>query len=584
MSEHCTVALDWLARQGVGLPEGEGEAAAHAAHVAACPRCSATLRRYRSFDKACNESLQHQPSPESESQFLRAAAISTQRITELELQGAAEASLEHHPAPEAEERLLRAARAQRASRPPRRRILAIGAALATAAALLLAWFSWPGAPPEVPPVEPVATASEAPGGFVVLGGGPVTVDGRPWEGTGTLPALEGHTLATGSEARIELSDSGDRITIEADSRIDIAAWGPKHTRLVLEAGTLEATVSPRPAEHPFEVLTPQARVVVVGTRFSVALTHQAETIVRTVEGLVRVERSDGEVLGLLSAGQELRVSSPDPTLEERVAQAPVKSLRNAPSTPNAKPGKETFLQPAEPLDPALEPPALEPLEQARAWLGEGQDDKAIALLQALPSDDWERDALLGDAHRITGRLELAEQAYARALSLSPHPPASLLAELATLQSERGRLGEAAATWRRYLEDHPEGREAPTAHLALGELALDELQQSDAERHLRAVLDKAPSAPISATALALLGRALIEQERWDDAEALFAPLAERSAGPCAEPALVGLIRVRIAQDRPREAAALVDRYHQRFSSGARAHELELLEQAIEERRR
>jgi hypothetical protein len=83
---------------------------------------------------------------------------------------------------------------------------------------------------------------------------------------------------------------------------------------------------------------------------------------------------------------------------------------------------------------------------------------------------------------------------------------------------------------------------------------------------------------------LLGRALIEHQRWDDAEALFAPLAERSGGPCAEPALVGLIRVRIAQDRPREAAALVDRYHQRFSSGARTHEVGLLEQAIEERQR
>ncbi len=573
MSERCTAARDWLARQGVGQSEGESEAAAHAAHVAACPACSTVMQRYRAFEEACDVALDHLPAPQAAQRFVRAAGTSAPSVAELELRSAAEEALLHRPAPAAEHRLLEAARAQRASHPPRIALATGAAALAIAAALLLALLSWLDAPPPGRPSIELATVPEAAAGFVVQASGWVTVDGQRWDDASAMPAGAGRSLATGPEARFELSEGTDQITVGADSRLDITAWGPEHTALLLGAGTLEASVGPRPAEHPFEVITPQARVVVVGTRFTVVVTQQAGTVVRTLEGLVRVERGDGELLGLLSAGQELRVPGLEPASAEPVDLPTT-------STPQPPPAQEAILRHSEP--PSQESPAMEPLDQARAWLGEGQDDKAIALLQALPADDWERDALLGDAHRIGGQPDLAEEAYTRALERSTAPPAPLLAELAILQGERGRTREAGATWNRYLSAFPGGEEAPKAHLALGELALAELQQAEAERHLRAVLDQAPDSAQAVAALVLLARELFEQQRWDYAEALFAPLTERPTGPCVEPALVGLIRVRIAQDRTSEAAALIEHYRQHFPSGRRTHEVELLQQALGDR--
>jgi len=589
MSERCDRARDWLARQGVGLPEGEQLTASQAAHVASCPSCRATLQRYRAFAQASEEELDHEPAPHAAERFTQAARAAVEGLPELALRSAAEAALEHRPGPEAAHRLLEAARAQRdAARRPLPR-LGIGIALALAAALLLALLSWDALGPAESPLEPViATPSEllpaddgpprpAPrlaAETLVRTTGSVTLDGQPWTGEGLSPSVAGRSLATGPGGAVAISDGGDHLSIGAESEARIAAWGPEHTRLILQRGSLEATVSPRSPEHPFEVLTPQARIVVVGTRFSVAVTPGAETIVRTLEGLVRVERSDGALLELVAAGQELRVSTPAPDPVRGDVPPPL-SGSPPPEPPQAQ---EALLQHGE---PRATPRALDPLEQARAWLGEGQDDMALSVLQALPADDWERDALLGDAHRIGGRLAEAEQAYTRALSNTPLPPGSVVAELATVQQARGRHSEAAVTWARYLAAYPRGSEAPSAHLALGLWALEQEAPEEADEHLRAVLSLAPDSPQAVEALVSLARQLFEQERWKEAEALFTPLTE-GAGPCAEPALVGLIRVSLGQGRHREAAALVERYHLQYPSGARAHEVELLEQMLPSR--
>jgi ferric-dicitrate binding protein FerR (iron transport regulator)/predicted negative regulator of RcsB-dependent stress response len=573
MTDRCTAARDWLARQTVGFPVDDHEAAAtHAAHVADCPDCATLLRLYQAFGAGSAEALAHAPVPGSAERFVQAAVVAAPAAAGPDLS----AALEHRTAPDAEGRFLAAARAQRAPRTARRsrHALALGTALALAAALLLALIAWPEVPGDSPSPAPLVAVPEAGPAMVAQATGLITVDGRVWAGPSAAPLGPGSALVTGSEARLELSDGSDRIIIGADSRLDIAAWGPEHTRLVLAAGSLQASVAPRQADQPFEVLTPQARVVVVGTRFTVLVTELAETIVRTSEGLVRVERGDGSLLGAVSAGQELRVPTPPESTD-------LASVLPAPSAdiPRSSHEQTAFAQTREPPLTAPAAPSVSPLEQARAWLGEGQDDKAIALLQALPADDWQRDALLGDAHRIEGRLDLAEAAYARALERADHPPAHLLADLASVQQAGARGVEAAETWRRYLTEHPSGAELPTAHLAVAQATLEAGESDVAEGHLQAVLEAAATPAQANTALALLGRQLIEQQRWDDAEALFAPRVDQGDGPCAELAMVGLIRVRLAQGHPEDAAALIALYQKRFPAGERAHEIELLQGAL-----
>lgn len=108
-----------------------------------------------------------------------------------------------------------------------------------------------------------------------------------------LPA--GHTLRTGPDdslavlhlndgTRLELSPAGQLRLPETDGRS--GGW-----RFVLAAGLLQADVKPRPKDSPLLVVTPQAEVVVLGTRFTVSAAEPAATGVATESGLVRVVRT-----------------------------------------------------------------------------------------------------------------------------------------------------------------------------------------------------------------------------------------------------------------------------------------------------
>jgi ferric-dicitrate binding protein FerR (iron transport regulator) len=111
---------------------------------------------------------------------------------------------------------------------------------------------------------------------------------------GMAPAKPGHSLMPGeglvsvgpkSGASVKYADD-TRFQIRGDTIIRELAEGPGK-RIVLSQGSFATSVSHQPAEAPMEILTPVARITVVGTRFSVACGLEA-TRVTVDEGRVRL--------------------------------------------------------------------------------------------------------------------------------------------------------------------------------------------------------------------------------------------------------------------------------------------------------
>ena len=594
----CDSARRWLASSGVGQTDQVAEdSAAFAAHVAKCAECTALLRRYEAFTTDCRVACSHELDAEAEARFLSAAEGLTAHTTDYpSIVEALREKLDHKPSEVAEPAFLDAARRQRhaeTSGPGRpRRAWKPLVAVASAAAAVLAVVVWnhstsgPGPGMSGPrfPTEPeqqtVAVASHS---------GRVLVDDEPLAGDQGAIARAGTTISTGEASHVEIHDGSDAwITVDSESNVEIVEWRPQAARLLLRLGTVRAKVTHRESDELFEIATPSARVTVVGTEFSVTHTALGSTTVNATSGTVRVERKDGSLAGFVSAGATLRVDAEvavtEPPTTSVVARAPQSPSRNEPpadvdstipegeeeppSSPDegAKPGDETATR------------AATPLQRARSLLAEGEVDKAITLLLDMPAADWRRDALLGDAYQLAGQYRAAEKAYRDCLTKVAQPPASILADLASLQETRLKNSkEAARTWRRYLDEYPDGGDAARAHLTAGRAALGAGEDRAAKEHFRIILDRFPRARESTAALALLGGHLLKQERWSEAEALFVRPYAKSID--AETSLVGLIRVRIAQGDQEAAASLISGYWQKFPTGLRRDEVKRLEHAL-----
>jgi hypothetical protein len=107
-----------------------------------------------------------------------------------------------------------------------------------------------------------------------------------------LLAGQGYRTGAGSSATLKFRDA-TRVDLGASSTLREATIGPGGKRLRLDAGLLTADVTKQNSGAPLVVTTPQAEIVVLGTRFSVACTPES-TRVEVREGRVRVARlSDG---------------------------------------------------------------------------------------------------------------------------------------------------------------------------------------------------------------------------------------------------------------------------------------------------
>ena len=329
--------------------------------------------------------------------------------------------------------------AERGRRGQKARAL-VAALMVAAAAVLVASIAHRRAP-----LEHTAQAAKNPGGESALTAAPSESVGElhgalhvsVYRGGVPVPAWEGFALALGdevrtaSQAKSELRvGSGALVSIEPESRVSVER--PQ----AIEVAQGEVGVSvPKLGAGSFVVRTPDARVVVHGTRFIVsvgAVTERPRTRVRVLEGRVSVEYEGREAF--VGAGESWPAVEPRPSGATQTSAAspvaPATALRAGKSVPEAKP---------DPSHPAVASSRIDPAA-ARA-LAE-QNRLFSAAVAARRSGD-ERTALT-----------LLDELLAK------HPTTQLAPE-ARVERFRalkrlGRDSEAAREASRYLLEHENG--------------------------------------------------------------------------------------------------------------------------------
>lgn len=363
-------------------------------------------------------------------------------------------------------------------------VAGVSAALAAAAAVL--WMLGPASEPSPTPAPTVAEAPETPG-------------------TAPIPEPAQHAAPT----PVEL-DTGDRLLATHDARYTVQRATPRERRVELGAGSVLFDVRPL-EDSTFTVVTADARVVVLGTVFTVQA-DEGGTTVRVYEGRVRVEH-EGETRlvergGSTRVGDDRAARGIDP-LREPAREAAAVRLATAETTPEPTPPPvhaERAARSATPAEPVASAPSA---DEVRALLASRDPrDATLALERARERtaagdlDPW--SMLEADALRALRRPREAAMAYARAAEALPSPrheqagylaarqlaaltPSAALAQLDAADvtapgsplRERGlalrvqlltRLGRDTArnsAAREYLSLYPDGSRAPQMRAALG---------------------------------------------------------------------------------------------------------------------
>jgi hypothetical protein len=377
-------------------------------------------------------------------------------------------SLPNTLSPMAREHAIRAALAQAGSIQPAASPLArlwpagaLGAAALLGAAAAFALVLRVAAPDDRG--EPMATARSvakpAAEASARVMAGEVEMNGR----------LYGRDAAIGASSALR-SDDGATIALGhavVELRPGTALrWLARTHELRLEEGSVVADVDPGRMQ-PFTVVTPDFAVLVLGTRFEVALDE-----VKVERGRVRVVATDGAVLAeSLGEGERLVV----PHAAELELDALPSASEPRGRTNRAKPTRSARAQ--------KDPSAL--LSEARAHLAArrvADARQSIETALALARSRGQRAeamSLRAECALVEGDLASAVEVYLRVARAFGHDPAgqNALFAAARLEAERGRSASAATLLERYLARYPKGRFVNEARTRL--------------RELGAVLDRAP---------------------------------------------------------------------------------------------
>lgn len=319
MKVDCASARKWLAAAPGRAEILPKDSAPHAAHFARCEACNELLRRYQAFVSACEQACAHEPTPDAGGRFIaEAATLARGTAPYPELVAEARVGLEHEPSGSAEATFLKAAREQHEDgtasggrRSPRWKPLFAAAAAACVVAAVWIASSLVQSPEFAGPQpgDP-AKADRAHGqATIVSQSGTVSIDGARLSPGQRSARGAGAAIATGRASHVQLQDlSRASITFGQETRGKIRSWSAGRTSLLLRSGTIRARVQRRRAGELFEILTPSARVMVVGTVFAVTYSAPEGTVVNCTSGKVRVERRDGSLAGYATAGRTVRVA------------------------------------------------------------------------------------------------------------------------------------------------------------------------------------------------------------------------------------------------------------------------------------
>ncbi len=207
------------------------------------------------------------------------------------------------------------------AKPSRRRGYVAWLGMLVAVGLLLALGFY-----QSPWFRPDRDLSTASGPLMVQRSGDVKIqaaDGSTMAATGNGTVRSGETVITaGDEDRVVLRyDDGTEIVLHGCSTLTIDRSPRGGKQLLLKAGLLQADVAPQPAGSPLWIVTPQARVRVLGTRFELSADEYDGTrldlesgrveLVRSNEKPVRVEPNS---IAIVPASQDPIRVSPRPAI------------------------------------------------------------------------------------------------------------------------------------------------------------------------------------------------------------------------------------------------------------------------------
>ncbi len=280
--------------------------------------------------------------------------------------------------------------------------------------------------------------------------GAVTVGDRPSAVAARVPVGQAIVLAADAGAQLAL-DSGAIVRAQGPARV-VFEGSARDVAIRLVSGKLDAEVTHRRQGETFAVVTADARVVVRGTKFSVAVAASGSHV-EVSEGRVAVELADGRTT-LVSAGESFDSGAAGDT---EVAPPPA-----------ALPAG------AAPMDCADITRACQAAARAgRASMRGGDAERALRIVTEARRAGNDVDGGCGGGARAcedelrylraealnqAGRLDEAVGAY-RALDRKGAPSAmrqNALYAAAQIEKRTGRLSAASADFERALAVAPRG--------------------------------------------------------------------------------------------------------------------------------
>ena len=257
---------------------------------------------------------------------------------------------------------------------------------------------------------------------------------RPVPAPGVMPATSAPEVF--GMRRLILED-GVEAQLDATSVMRLDGSNPR-----VEGGEVHFSVPKRPPGHPFVVRAEAYRVVVIGTRFGVAVDDERQVEINVREGVVEVWK-DGERLSRLTPGDSWRspkpVSRGTPANGETVHTVPAEAA--ADTSLAAKTSAKTSTAVA---------------ESGRPHAPRKMVAFVMPATRRAPADA-PADVASVRAARARGDTARTPQIY-RALAKEGGPAAENAAyEVGRILNERmGQPANAVAAWRRYRTDYPQG--------------------------------------------------------------------------------------------------------------------------------
>lgn len=318
-----------------------------------------------------------------------------------------------------------------------------------------------------------------------------------------MPA-QGETLRTGAGQRVHARIDGSEVGLEPNTRARFERIAQQELRVRLRQGALRVTFRPREDEQRMVVVTPAARVEVVGTVFRVEVDGTHATGVWVERGAVRVvPTEDEDTPRTVRAGDSTRVEpagtvsvdvvdglvedaaqdAAEPTDDEGAAAEepePAASSK-ADGSPEARsetprgrgravrrPQRAQVLLPGDVPSPHL--------ARAQRLLGERKYEAARRRLRRVTESTSRSRAertqawvLIAESHEEQGRHAKAAEAYGKAAWFGSGTVAGKRALFMLAQIREGRLADARGArnaYRRYLRQFPDGSDAAAARRAL----------------------------------------------------------------------------------------------------------------------